>query len=144
MEVPSSSSHLTRPQIRSFFPGLESWHPAAACLLPSQGNTRKAERPSQQKEDVPSAVRGSQWQERVIEIYHIYPSLRVSICLHCNCFCSAQTWAVQLVPGRCQVLVLDEADRMIDLGFEEEIRNTLDHYRGADRCLNKFALLPAT
>ena len=33
-------------------------------------------------------------------------------------------------PGRCQVLVLDEADRMIDLGFEEEIRNTLDHYRG--------------
>lgn len=32
--------------------------------------------------------------------------------------------------GRCQVLVLDEADRMIDLGFEEEIRNTLDHYRG--------------
>lgn len=31
---------------------------------------------------------------------------------------------------RCQVLVLDEADRMIDLGFEEEIRNTLDHYRG--------------
>ena len=27
--------------------------------------------------------------------------------------------------------MLDEADRMIDLGFEEEIRNTLDHYRGA-------------
>ncbi|CAK9075811.1 DEAD-box ATP-dependent RNA helicase 35 [Durusdinium trenchii] len=33
--------------------------------------------------------------------------------------------------AQCQVLVLDEADRMIDLGFEEEIRNTLDHYRGA-------------
>ncbi|CAK9013500.1 unnamed protein product [Durusdinium trenchii] len=32
--------------------------------------------------------------------------------------------------AQCQVLVLDEADRMIDLGFEEEIRNTLDHYRG--------------
>ena len=31
------------------------------------------------------------------------------------------------------MLVLDEADRMIDLGFEEEIRNTLDHYRGGVR-----------
>lgn len=32
--------------------------------------------------------------------------------------------------AQCQVLVLDEADRMIDLGFEEEIRNTLDNFRG--------------
>ena len=36
--------------------------------------------------------------------------------------------------AQCQVLVLDEADRMIDLGFEEEIRNTLDNFRGFGPC----------
>ncbi|CAE7736321.1 RH35 [Symbiodinium microadriaticum] len=44
--------------------------------------------------------------------------------------------------AQCQVLVLDEADRMIDLGFEEEIRNTLDHYRGQRQTLLFSATMP--
>jgi superfamily II DNA/RNA helicase len=27
------------------------------------------------------------------------------------------------------MLVLDEADRLIDLGFEEDIRNVMDHFK---------------
>jgi superfamily II DNA/RNA helicase len=28
-----------------------------------------------------------------------------------------------------RMLVLDEADRLIDLGFEEDIRNVMDHFK---------------
>ncbi|CAE8588029.1 unnamed protein product [Polarella glacialis] len=43
---------------------------------------------------------------------------------------------------QCQFLCLDEADRMIDLGFEEEIRNTLDHFRGQRQTLLFSATMP--
>merc|ERR1719296_276527 len=43
---------------------------------------------------------------------------------------------------QCQYLVMDEADRMIDLGFEEEIRNTLDHFRGQRQTLLFSATMP--
>merc|ERR1719281_2381711 len=37
--------------------------------------------------------------------------------------------------AQCQYLCMDEADRMVDLGFEEEIRNTLDCFRGQRQTL---------
>merc|ERR1719231_240441 len=43
---------------------------------------------------------------------------------------------------QCRYLVLDEADRMIDLGFEEEIRNTLDNFRGQRQTLLFSATMP--
>eukprot|EP00445_Apocalathium_hangoei_P000730 CAMPEP_0203840218 /NCGR_PEP_ID=MMETSP0359-20131031/643_1 /ASSEMBLY_ACC=CAM_ASM_000338 /TAXON_ID=268821 /ORGANISM="Scrippsiella Hangoei, Strain SHTV-5" /LENGTH=656 /DNA_ID=CAMNT_0050754389 /DNA_START=61 /DNA_END=2032 /DNA_ORIENTATION=- len=43
---------------------------------------------------------------------------------------------------QCQYLVMDEADRMVDLGFEEEIRNTLDHFRGQRQTLLFSATMP--
>ena len=30
----------------------------------------------------------------------------------------------------CQYLCLDEADRMVDLGFEEDIRDVLSYFKG--------------
>jgi ATP-dependent RNA helicase DDX41 len=44
--------------------------------------------------------------------------------------------------AQCQYLVMDEADRMVDLGFEEEIRNTLDHFRGQRQSLLFSATMP--
>merc|ERR1719231_130191 len=44
--------------------------------------------------------------------------------------------------AQCRYLVLDEADRMIDLGFEEEIRNTLDNFRGQRQSLLFSATMP--
>ena len=32
-----------------------------------------------------------------------------------------------LVLSRCTLIVLDEADRMIDMGFESEVQKVLDH-----------------
>lgn len=43
---------------------------------------------------------------------------------------------------QCRFLVLDEADRMVDLGFEEEIRNTLDNFRGQRQTLLFSATMP--
>lgn len=43
---------------------------------------------------------------------------------------------------QCRYLCLDEADRMIDLGFEEEIRNTLDNFRGQRQSLLFSATMP--
>mmetsp|Transcript_115053 Transcript_115053/g.199619 ORF Transcript_115053/g.199619 Transcript_115053/m.199619 type:complete len:637 (+) Transcript_115053:124-2034(+) len=43
---------------------------------------------------------------------------------------------------QCRYLVLDEADRMVDLGFEEEIRNTLDNFRGQRQTLLFSATMP--
>lgn len=43
---------------------------------------------------------------------------------------------------QCRYLVMDEADRMVDLGFEEEIRNTLDHFRGQRQTLLFSATMP--
>lgn len=43
---------------------------------------------------------------------------------------------------QCSYLVMDEADRMVDLGFEEEIRNTLDHFRGQRQTLLFSATMP--
>merc|ERR1719231_1975978 len=44
--------------------------------------------------------------------------------------------------AQCRYLVLDEADRMVDLGFEEEIRNTLDNFRGQRQTLLFSATMP--
>jgi ATP-dependent RNA helicase DDX41 len=33
----------------------------------------------------------------------------------------------------CRYLCLDEADRMIDLGFEEDVRNIMSHFKVNDR-----------
>lgn len=44
--------------------------------------------------------------------------------------------------AQCKYLCMDEADRMIDLGFEEEIRNTLDHFRGQRQTLLFSATMP--
>merc|ERR1719343_605640 len=44
--------------------------------------------------------------------------------------------------AQSQYLCLDEADRMVDLGFEEEIRNTLDHFRGQRQTLLFSATMP--
>jgi ATP-dependent RNA helicase DDX41 len=43
---------------------------------------------------------------------------------------------------QCKYLCMDEADRMVDLGFEEEIRNTLDHFRGQRQTLLFSATMP--
>lgn len=43
---------------------------------------------------------------------------------------------------QCKYLCLDEADRMVDLGFEEEIRNTLDNFRGQRQSLLFSATMP--
>ncbi len=32
----------------------------------------------------------------------------------------------------CRFLCLDEADRMIDLGFEEDVRNIISHFKVND------------
>mmetsp|Transcript_57162 Transcript_57162/g.161375 ORF Transcript_57162/g.161375 Transcript_57162/m.161375 type:complete len:626 (-) Transcript_57162:121-1998(-) len=48
----------------------------------------------------------------------------------------------RLTMAQCQYLCLDEADRMVDLGFEEEIRNTLDHFRGQRQTLLFSATMP--
>jgi ATP-dependent RNA helicase DDX41 len=34
----------------------------------------------------------------------------------------------------CRFLCLDEADRMIDLGFEEEVRNIISHFKVNNLC----------
>merc|ERR1712139_94010 len=43
---------------------------------------------------------------------------------------------------QCKYLCMDEADRMVDLGFEDEIRNTLDHFRGQRQTLLFSATMP--
>lgn len=48
----------------------------------------------------------------------------------------------RLTMAQCQYLCMDEADRMVDLGFEEEIRNTLDHFRGQRQTLLFSATMP--
>lgn len=48
----------------------------------------------------------------------------------------------RLSMAQCRYLVMDEADRMVDLGFEEEIRNTLDHFRGQRQTLLFSATMP--
>jgi len=48
----------------------------------------------------------------------------------------------RLSMAQCHYLVMDEADRMVDLGFEEEIRNTLDHFRGQRQTLLFSATMP--
>jgi len=44
--------------------------------------------------------------------------------------------------AQCRYLCLDEADRMVDMGFEEEIRNTLDYFRGQRQTLLFSATMP--
>eukprot|EP00898_Chlorokybus_atmophyticus_P005935 jgi/Chlat1/6342/Chrsp44S00457 len=43
----------------------------------------------------------------------------------------------------CKYLVLDEADRMIDLGFEEDIREVFDHFKHQRQTLLFSATMPA-
>ena len=38
----------------------------------------------------------------------------------------AQKW-IYLLKFRCTYIVLDEADRMIDMGFEPDVQKVLDH-----------------
>jgi len=42
----------------------------------------------------------------------------------------------------CRYLVLDEADRLIDLGFEEDIRNVMDHFTAQRQTLLFSATMP--
>jgi ATP-dependent RNA helicase DDX41 len=42
----------------------------------------------------------------------------------------------------CRYLVLDEADRLIDLGFEEDIRNIMDHFTSQRQTLLFSATMP--
>jgi len=42
----------------------------------------------------------------------------------------------------CRYLVLDEADRLIDLGFEEDIRNVMDHFTSQRQTLLFSATMP--
>jgi ATP-dependent RNA helicase DDX41 len=42
----------------------------------------------------------------------------------------------------CRYLVLDEADRLIDLGFEEDIRNVMDYFSGQRQTLLFSATMP--
>ena len=39
---------------------------------------------------------------------------------------------------------MDEADRLIDLGFEEDIRNVLDHFKGQRQTVLFSATMPRT
>lgn len=41
----------------------------------------------------------------------------------------------------CKYLTLDEADRLLDLGFEDEIRNILEHFKV---CLRHKSKVPKT
>ncbi|EUD68400.1 hypothetical protein C922_01422 [Plasmodium inui San Antonio 1] len=43
---------------------------------------------------------------------------------------------------QCRYLCFDEADRLIDLGFEEEVRNTLDHFSRQRQTLLFSATMP--
>ncbi|KAF8821695.1 DEAD (Asp-Glu-Ala-Asp) box polypeptide 41 family protein [Cardiosporidium cionae] len=43
---------------------------------------------------------------------------------------------------QCQFLCLDEADRMVDLGFEEEVRNVLDYFQHQRQTLLFSATMP--
>jgi len=42
----------------------------------------------------------------------------------------------------CKFLTLDEADRLIDLGFEEDIRNVFDYFKGQRQTLLFSATMP--
>jgi ATP-dependent RNA helicase DDX41 len=42
----------------------------------------------------------------------------------------------------CKMLVLDEADRLIDLGFEEDIRNVMDHFKHQRQTVLFSATMP--
>ncbi|XP_024365677.1 DEAD-box ATP-dependent RNA helicase 35 [Physcomitrium patens] len=42
----------------------------------------------------------------------------------------------------CKYLTLDEADRLVDLGFEEDIREVFDHFRGQRQTLLFSATMP--
>jgi len=44
--------------------------------------------------------------------------------------------------SQCRYLCLDEADRMVDMGFEDEIRGTLDHFKGQRQTLLFSATMP--
>merc|ERR1719253_1846310 len=44
--------------------------------------------------------------------------------------------------AQCKILCMDEADRMIDLGFEEEVRSVLDAFRGQRQTLLFSATMP--
>ena len=47
-----------------------------------------------------------------------------------------------IVLDLCKYFVLDEADRLIDKGFEEEIRNTFDHFKYQRQTLLFSATMP--
>ncbi len=42
----------------------------------------------------------------------------------------------------CRYLCLDEADRMIDLGFEEDVRNIISHFKAQRQTLLFSATMP--
>merc|ERR1719213_1084071 len=44
--------------------------------------------------------------------------------------------------AQCKILTLDEADRMVDLGFEDELRNVLDSFQGQRQTLLFSAMMP--
>uniref|UniRef100_A0A8C9H0T3 RNA helicase n=1 Tax=Piliocolobus tephrosceles TaxID=591936 RepID=A0A8C9H0T3_9PRIM len=48
----------------------------------------------------------------------------------------------KMILEQCKYLCFDEADRLIDLGFEEEVRNTLDHFSSQRQTLLFSATMP--
>lgn len=38
----------------------------------------------------------------------------------------------------CQYLCLDEADRMIDMGFEEDVRTIFSYFKVCISCINNY------
>lgn len=48
----------------------------------------------------------------------------------------------KLTLNNCTYLCLDEADRLVDMGFEEDIRNTMNHFRRQRQTLLFSATMP--
>ena len=44
--------------------------------------------------------------------------------------------------AQCRYFCMDEADRLIDLGFEEDMRNIMDHFKAQRQTLLFSATMP--
>ncbi|KAF5398171.1 ATP-dependent RNA helicase abstrakt [Paragonimus heterotremus] len=92
-----------------------------------------------------------------------YPSIRCSLCIggtavkdQADAFRRSGVHILVATPGRlidllqrkifnlevCRYLVLDEADRMIDMGFEEEVRTIFSYFKGQRQTLLFSATMP--
>ncbi|KAL5104469.1 ATP-dependent RNA helicase abstrakt [Taenia crassiceps] len=92
-----------------------------------------------------------------------YPEVRIGLCIggmavkdQVDSFRRSGVHILVATPGRlidllekkifnleiCRYLVLDEADRMIDMGFEEEVRTIFSYFRGQRQTLLFSATMP--